>query len=156
MEGVAADVNPCGGFDVKLIMRPEGVAGDAPWTPAYLEQSATDARKFLNECQYEHAVQQVLSLCEEEDPSHPTLVDVDAVDEFHELRDKHGVLGNVNLRVFFWICKPHKLIVVLGAWNKNVEGKTPVRIVKRIKWRKRHAERLVMEHYKEKELERKR
>lgn len=151
-----ADVNPCGVCDVKLILRPGGVREDAPWTPAYLEQSATDARRFLNECQYQHAVQLVLSLCEEDNPSHPSFVNVDAVDEFHELRDKHGVLGKINLRIFFWICKPHRLIVVLGACKKTAEGKTPVRLVKRFKWRKRYAEQSVIQYYKQKELQAKR
>jgi len=113
---------------------------DAKWVPAYLEQSATDAREFLNEAQYEHAVRQILQLCTEEDPTHPKLADVDAVEEFHELRDKYGVLGKINLRVFFWVCKPKRMIVVLGAWKKEREGKTPQRIIKRIKWRKRRVE----------------
>ena len=103
------------------------------WRPAYLEQASADARSFLNEAQYEHAVQQVLLLCEEDDPTHPRLLDVDALGEFHELRDKYGVLGKINLRVFFWVSREHKTVVVLGAWKKESEGQTPTRIIKRIK-----------------------
>ena len=100
----------------------------AKWAPAYLEESAVEARKFLNELQYQHAVQQVLSLCEEDDPTHPVLTDVGAVDEFYELRDKGGVLGKINLRVFFWVSKESRTIAVLGACKKEAENQTPTRI----------------------------
>lgn len=113
------------------------------WTPAYLTAAETDARKFLNDLQYEHAVQQILSLCEEDDPSHPVLSDVRAVDEFFELRDKYGVLGKINLRVFFALFREQRTLVVLGAWKKEQEDQTPVRIVKRMKWRKRQAQAVV-------------
>src|SRR5437870_6178531 len=110
------------------------------WTPAYLKQSCKEAKAFLTDQQYEYAVEQVLLLCEESDPSHSVLLDVEPIDEFHELRDKGGVLGKINLRVYFWIDTRHRMIVVLGVYKKEQEGKTPVRIVKRMKWRKRRAE----------------
>jgi len=126
------------------------VRGDGPdqkWIPAYLEKAESEARGFLTELQYEHAVAQVLALCDEDDPTHPVLADVDAVEDFYELRDKYGVLGKINLRVFFWICRPHGTLIVLGAWKKENEGKTPARIIKRIKWRKRRSEKLVNDHF---------
>lgn len=130
-----------------LILPTKGRSQRAPWTPAYLDAAATDARKFLTEVQYEYAIDQVLSLCEEEDPTHPLLTDVDAIGEFHELRDKHGVLGKINLRIYFWVCRTRKMIVVLGAVKKEAERKTPVHIVKRHKWRKRRAEELIEKHF---------
>ena len=68
---------------------------------------------------------------------------MDAIEDFHELRDKYGVLGKINLRIYFWLCKPKKLLVVLGAWNKSAEHQTPQRIIKRMKWRKKRAETLM-------------
>ena len=117
----------------------EAMASGTKWRPAYLRAAASDARSFLTEAQYEHAVQQVRLLCDEDDPTHPRLLDVDAIEDFHELRDKHGVLGKINLRVYFWVCSEFRTVVVLGAWNKRVEGKTPPRIVGRMKGRKRRA-----------------
>lgn len=129
------------------IRHPKNVPGDRKWSPAYLEQAADDARAFLNEAQYEHAVRQVLQLCEEDDPTHPVLSDVDAVEDFHELRDKYGILGKINLRIFFWLCKEHRTLVVLGACKKGNQGQTPDRIVKRIKHRKRRVEQLLPSHF---------
>jgi hypothetical protein len=51
---------------------------------------------------------------------------VDAVGDFHELRDKGGVLGGINLRIFFLVHKPKGAIVVLGAIKKQNNGQTPL------------------------------
>ena len=105
------------------------------WTPAYVEASEKEARKFLNDVQYDHAVQLVLSLCEEDDPAHPALVDVVPVGGFYEIRDKGGVLGKINLRIYFCIIRNPKTIVVLGPWNKKKDGQIPAWIMNRMKGR---------------------
>jgi len=113
------------------------------WTPAYLRKAADEARAILNDVQYAYVVQQILLLCEEEDPSHPVLLDVDAIEDFYELRDKGGVLGRINLRVYFWISRPRRMVVVLGVWKKEADGKTPVWMVRRMVGRRRIVEALV-------------
>lgn len=75
------------------------------WTPGHIRASAKEAKKFLNGVQYDHAVQLMLTLCEEDDPTHPVLSDVDAVEDFYELRDKGGVLGENKSQDLF-LCFP--------------------------------------------------
>lgn len=126
---------------MELTLRSEGEQGG--WRPGYLELAAKEARGFLTDVQYEYAVEQCVALCEEDDPSHPQLADVDAVYDFFELRLKGGVLGRINLRVYFYLVMDLRLVVVLGAWKKESENQIPVRIVKRIQSRMRYAEESV-------------
>jgi len=129
---------------VDLIKRNAPSKDDEPpkWKLAYFEISAQEARSFLTEEQYEHAVEQFEELALEEDPTHPKTADVRSIEGFHELRDKGGVLGKINLRVYFSVCKPARMIVVLGAYKKESEAQTPNWIVRRIKQR----QRLLEEH----------
>lgn len=62
---------------------------------------------------------------------------VRAIEDFHELRDKGGILGGMNVRVFFYLDKDHDAIVILGAIKKQNDGPTPVGDKKRMARRKR-------------------
>ena len=68
---------------------------------------------------------QVKELAREDDPTHSATASVDAVEDFHELRDKGGILGGMNVRVFFCLDKKHAALVVLGAIKKQNDGPTP-------------------------------
>ncbi len=108
------------------------------WTVLILDIAYDEARKFLNEDQYQHMALQVKQLAREEDPTHSQTASVDAVEDFHELRDKGGILGGMNVRVFFFLEKqPRSNLVVLGAIKKQTDGPTPRGDKKRIARRKR-------------------
>ena len=117
--------------------RSEG--GQDKWQLAYFERAKTEAESFLTDDQYEHAVSLVKQLALEDDPGHPASVSVRPISGFHEIRDKGGVLEKINLRIYFWICKEIRAIVVLGAYKKEDERQTPKRIVARMKSRQRLA-----------------
>lgn len=95
----------------------------ATWKLAYLDIAAKEGRKFLDDARYAHAVSLCEQLATEESPTMPHAIDVRAVEDFHELRDKGGVLGKINLRIFFVI--RDRTIVVLGCFKKENEGQTP-------------------------------
>jgi hypothetical protein len=86
---------------------------------------------------YHHVVEQVQELAREMDPTHPETQTVAQVEDFFELKDKGGPLGNINVRVFFILDKPRVAIVVLGAIFKQNNGQTPFGDKKRIGRRKR-------------------
>jgi hypothetical protein len=48
---------------------------------------------------------QVKELAMEVDPTHPATVTVEAIEDFYELKEKGGILGKKNIRVFFGIDK---------------------------------------------------
>lgn len=91
----------------------------------------------MSEAQYAHVVDLLRALASEADPTHATTADVRSVEEFFEIRDKGGILGRINVRVFFVVRPEDKQIIVLGAINKSAEGPTPtwakVRIRNRIR-----------------------
>jgi len=96
------------------------------WNVDLLDQSYSDARAFLNRSQYRHLSNQVRELAMEEEPSQSASIDVRPIEDFFEIRDKGGVLGRISVRVFFFICKRARTIVILGTIKKQNNGQTPV------------------------------
>jgi hypothetical protein len=114
------------GTELKVGVRRGG--GPPPgyrWTVLVLDVAYEESRKFLNEDQYEHVAMQVKELAKEDDPTHSKVASVDAVEDFHELRDKGGILGGMNVRVFFILDKVEACLVVIGAIKKQNNGPTP-------------------------------
>lgn len=101
--------------------RPPGYS----WTVDILDRAFDEAMGFLNEDQYAHLANQVKELARQEDPTHSDTVDVRPIEDFHEIRDKGGVLKNINTRVFFFLCKAPRILAVLGAIKKENNGPTP-------------------------------
>jgi len=116
----------------------DGPAPGYQWNVAILDFAFDEVRAFLSESQYEHIAMQVKELARETDPSHPRSVSVDAVDDFYELRDKGGVLGKKNVRIFFGISKDERAIVIFGGIKKENDGAIPegTRIAVGRRWRK--------------------
>jgi hypothetical protein len=114
-------------------------AGDPPyrWNVLILDLAFQDARAFLDEGQYQHVSEQVRELAREIDPTHPVTQAVAAIEDFFELKEKGGPLGNINVRVFFIVDKPRVAIVILGAIFKQNSGQTPFGDKRRMKRRKR-------------------
>ncbi len=101
------------------------------WGVEYLTVATAEARSFLDERQYLHVVDQLRALAREEDPTHPATVKVRAVEDCHELKEKGGPLGRINVRVFFHVNKESHTILILGAIKKENDGPTP-RATKRL------------------------
>jgi hypothetical protein len=95
------------------------------WNVDILEQAYSEAMGFLNDDQYCHMAAQVRELARQEDPTHSETVDVRPIETFYEVRDKGGILTNLNVRVFYFVHKPSRRIVVLGAIKKENDGPTP-------------------------------
>jgi len=113
--------------------------GDPPyrWNVVILDLAYQDAMSFLDESQYRHIAEQVQELARELTPTHSQTQRVEKVDDFYELKDKGGPLGNINVRVFFILDKPRVAIAVLGAISKQNNGPTPFgdrrRIARRVR-----------------------
>jgi hypothetical protein len=70
-----------------------GVAPGYLWNVDILNQAFDQAMGFLNEDQYAHLSSQVRELARQEDPTRSDSVDVRALEDFHEIRDKGGFLA---------------------------------------------------------------
>ena len=94
---------------------------------------------FLTPVQYEHLAMQFKELASQDDPTHSVSASVRSMspETYYELRDKYGVLGKINVRVFFGVDKGNRAIIVLGSINKKNDGPTPMGDIIRIRrrWR---------------------
>ncbi len=117
--------------------RPPGYA----WNVDILQQATAEARDLLNEEQYDYLASQVRELARHDDPTHSSRIDIRPIDEFFELRDKGGILNKINARVFFFLRRPARMIVILGVINKKNDGPTPLGDRQRMKRRMREFER---------------
>jgi hypothetical protein len=95
------------------------------WNVAILPQVREEARAFLDEDQYAHLSRQVRELARHDDPTHSETIDIRPVRDMFEIRDKGGILGKINIRVFFFVSRPNRTIAILGAFSKQNDGPTP-------------------------------
>lgn len=111
------------------------------WSVGILDCVFDEAMKFLSEPQYKHLAMQVKELAGQEDASHSSVIDIRPVEEFYEIRDKGGILGGLNVRVFYGIDKARKCLLILGAITKQNNGPTPKgdKVRMRLRWRKYQA-----------------
>jgi hypothetical protein len=108
------------------------------WNVWILVLAQSEARKFLTRALYAYLALQVQQLAQEVSPSHAKQLSIDAIEDFHELRDWGGLLYPFNVRVFFGIDAARRAIVVLGVIAKKNDGPTPQgdKIRMRRRWRK--------------------
>jgi hypothetical protein len=110
------------------------------WSVWIVSLAFDEAMSFLTPVQYEHLAMQFKELALQDDPTHSVSVSVRSMapESYYELRDKGGVLGNINVRVFFGVDKESRAIVVMGTISKKNDGPTPIGDVIRIRrrWRK--------------------
>jgi len=98
-----------------------------------LQIAVAEAKGFLDGPRYEHAVDLVKRLRDFCDREKTSDLNLKAVENFFEISDKGGVLGKINLRIFFAYYSRWRTIVILGVWKKEVENQTPAYIKERMK-----------------------
>jgi mRNA-degrading endonuclease RelE of RelBE toxin-antitoxin system len=107
------------------------------WNVDILDQAFKEAKSFLDDDQYQHMALQVQELARQDDPKHSQSIDVRPVEDLHEVRDKGGILGRLNVRIFYFVHDPSRTIVILGAIKKESDGPTPMGDKKRMQRRMR-------------------
>src|SRR5690242_7171609 len=75
------------------------------WNVGMMDFVHDEVMSFLTPAQYQHIAMQVKELARENDPTHSVTASVLKIEDFYELRDKGGILGNKNVRIFFGIDK---------------------------------------------------
>lgn len=108
-------------------------------TVVVLEAAKKEGRAFLTPGQYEHIVQLEQELVEFGSSKLRPDLDIRQLEgTLWELRDKGGVLGKKNVRVYFAFLSERHEIVVLSTYKKEDDGPLPRHIVIRVKNRLRH------------------
>jgi hypothetical protein len=113
------------------------------WTVLILDVAFKEAMKFLDENQYDHVARQFRELAKCREPTQCQTVDVRNIEDFFELRDKGGILGRINIRVFFHVDRERRKVAVLGTINKTNDGKTPAGVRIQMRRRKRQYQDLM-------------
>lgn len=113
------------------------------WKLAYLTKAEDEGRKFLNDEQYEHVVGLFDELAFETQPTKSKTQDVRSIENFYELRDKGGVLGRINVRVYFTVLKGRALIVALSSYKKEDDGQVAGHVKSRVRNRLRMLDKLL-------------
>lgn len=106
------------------------------WSVKFFDELRQET-KFLTDAQKEYAIEQVRELARDKSPSQSLTLDIRSIEKFHELRDKGGVLGKINLRIYFYIDRSSRTIVVLGTDKKEEDGQTSQAIKIRMRSRLR-------------------
>lgn len=107
------------------------------WSVHYLSAARNEAHGFLTDVQYAHVIDLFKALASEPDPTHPVTVTVETIENYYELKDKGGVLGKINLRVYFTVFEKERAIVVLAAIKKEADGQAPRWVKTRVRVRLR-------------------
>lgn len=102
-----------------------------------LGKAAKEGREILSEGQYLHVkdlLRQLVGFAAREFESNLTLA---SFEEFWELKEKGGILGKINLRVYFMFNQAGNEIVVLHTYKKEDEGSPPpdLKIKLRNRWK---------------------
>ena len=94
------------------------------WSLLILDQAYVESMSFLDGDQYGHLARQFQVLARQDEATRSRTVDVRPIEDYYELRDKGGVLGRINVRVFYCVDHDARNVVVLGAINKKNDGPT--------------------------------
>ena len=125
-----------GGKKIKVGVR-QG-AGPPPgfeWTVLILDCVYSAALSRFSPAQYEHLRMQVQELARHKSPTHSEILSIRKIGECWELRDKGGVLGKLNVRLFFGIDADNRRIVILDVIKKENDGATHTHDKRRMEYR---------------------
>lgn len=107
------------------------------WDVHMLVYVFDESWKALNEEQFYYLADQVQHLAKHPNPTMSQELSIDKVGDFYELREKGGVLGKLNVRIFFDVVEENRLIRILGLYVKKHDGPLYPNVVERIQRRQR-------------------
>jgi len=108
------------------------------WSIQIFDSAYDEGESLLTKDQMLHIRQQLRDLARHDEPSRSNTLSIDKIEDFYELREKGGILGKMNVRVFFGVNNSEREIVVLGVVKKENNGPTPIgdKVRMRYRWRK--------------------
>jgi hypothetical protein len=107
----------------------------------YFKVASEEARKFLSKVQYAHLVDIVKRLDRFGLPSGTEDLRIERVEDFYELKEKGGIFGRINVRVYFAFFPEKRRVCVLGAIKKEAEGQIPFHVLATMRNRLRNAKK---------------
>jgi hypothetical protein len=102
---------------------------DEPWDVVILEAAIKEGRKILSQTQYEHIVSILKRLVDFGNDEELSDLKIEQISSFWELKEKGGILGKINLRIFFGTIPEERELVVAKTYKKEAENQTPSYII---------------------------
>ena len=109
--------------------QPDEDDGLKRWTVIILGLAKKEGRKILSDVQYDHVVEVLRRLVDFGNSEEIGDLDIRSIESFFELREKGGVLGKINLRVYFGTIPEGHELVIAKAYKKEDDGATPRHVV---------------------------
>ena len=104
----------------------KGVPPGYKWNVGVLDFAHREALSILNNGQRRHLALQVRELASQDEVSVSDTLDLRPIGEdIFEIRDYGGILGGLNIRLFFGVDHPRRCLIVLGIFKKQNNGPTP-------------------------------
>ncbi|MEW4455565.1 hypothetical protein AB1L30_23045 [Bremerella sp. JC817] len=103
-----------------------------------LAKAAKEGHDILSEGQYLHVKDLIKLLVDFGSQNYQANLRVEQFGEFWELKEKGGMLGKINLRVYFRFNEVSNEIVVLHTYKKEDDGAAPPFIMKLLRNRWNH------------------
>lgn len=126
------------GRDQIAAERGEAESDDVQWqTVVVLAVAKAEGHDFLTPAQYLHVVDLAKQLVGFGARRFDSALTIAKLQEFWELKDKGGVLGRLNVRVYFKYEVDRNEIIVLSTYKKEDDGKAPSHILLRLRNRLR-------------------
>jgi hypothetical protein len=106
--------------------------GRKAWLVVALDVAKAEGRKILNETQYEHITDVLRRLVDFGDKDELSDLSIEPIGSFWELKEKGGILGRINLRVYFGTLPDDMELVIAKTYKKEDDGKTPQHIIEQV------------------------
>ncbi len=116
----------------------EPIAAQVIWQGVFVPRIVRlEARSFLTLAQYVHVTDFVKQLSGFGSRRYDPTLRIEPIGDYWELKEKGGVLGKINVRIYFAHVAAHNRVVLLSAYKKEVDGAAPPHILLRLKHRLR-------------------
>jgi hypothetical protein len=109
--------------------QPSQEAVPSKFVVVVLDAARREGHKILSDPQYDHVVDLLKRLVDFGNQEELGDLSIEPISSFWELREKGGILGKINLRVYFGTLPEVQELIVAKAYKKHEEGQTPPHVI---------------------------
>jgi hypothetical protein len=99
------------------------------WIVVALDVAKREGQKILNKAQYQHIKEVLKRLVDFGNDEELSDLAIEPIASFWELKEKWGILGRINLRVYFGTFPEDMELVIAKTYKKEDDGKAPSHII---------------------------
>jgi len=104
-------------------------AQNAKWVVVVLGAAKKEGHKILNDVRYDHVVSILKRLVDFGNLDELSDLDIEPIESFYELKEKGGILGKINLRIYFGTFPDERELVIVKTYKKEEENAVPRHVI---------------------------